>query len=226
MKVRCDLNDQVALLERVESMKNVIVSTKMSESVVCHPDISLYVQRFRAFAAKSAESFIRLAETLCEAEHKFTSDDFEVFCSEINLPKNSSTYKKLKKIGEAATRFKLCESKLPNAWTTLYQLSKLPVDDFERLVEDDVLTPFTTSKQITDYLTPCTSNEVDKIRDRISISGVAKLSRCEMNDLFDELVSIKNRYNVKLNIDEFDSMRTYVIDPSSPTFDSSDVRAA
>ena len=31
---------------------------------------------------------------------------------------------------------------------------------------------------------------------------------------------------VKLNIDEFDSMRTYVIDPSSPTFDSSDVRAA
>ena len=121
-----------------------------------------------------------------------------MFCAEINVAKGSSTYKKLHKIGEQATRFKSCIDKVPSAWTTIYELSKLPGGDFDRLVDDNVLTPFTTNKQISDYLSPVNSNETAKVRDRLTISGIMTLPEAHQFDLISELLDLKARYNLKL----------------------------
>jgi hypothetical protein len=107
-----------------------------------------YVNRYRSFAKASAEHFIGLAETVVQAERELPPAEFERFCDEVRLGKNGSTHRKLKKIGQNASRFRVVLDQLPNNWTTVYELSKLPNEQFDRVVSSGALTPQMTAKEL------------------------------------------------------------------------------
>jgi hypothetical protein len=113
---------------------------------ILSPQVVKYVERYRGLAKQTAEAIIKLAVTLVEAEKELNGVDFKLFCEEVNVPKSGSVYKKLTKIGNEATRFTPFLDKLPNTWTTIYELAKLPSDKFDLVAPG--LNPFITAKQI------------------------------------------------------------------------------
>ncbi len=103
---------------------NSVGSTKVDE----------YVDRYNTFLCKSADAFIGLGETLVEAKEGLKKDEFKVFLEKTGLNNSKSTYSKLLKIGENAPRLRPYVNNLPQSWTTLYALSKLEADQFEKVV--------------------------------------------------------------------------------------------
>ena len=113
---------------------------------VASPQVLSYVTQYQGFLRKTAEAILGLATTLNNAESDLDELGFALFLDEIGLSRNSSTFSKLKKIGEMANRFTPFLDKLPNTWTTIYKLSKLEGPVFDRISSE--LNPFITVKEI------------------------------------------------------------------------------
>ena len=58
----------------------------------------------------------------------------------------------MKVIGKSSARFLSIIERLPNTWTTIYQLAKLDTDDFVTVTRSNVLTPFMTAKELSSAL--------------------------------------------------------------------------
>jgi hypothetical protein len=123
-------------LPKVFPNGNSPVSSKVDE----------YVDRYNAFLCKSADAFIALGETLYEAKENLNKDDFKIFLEKTGLNNSKSTYSKLLKIGEEAPRLRPYVNNLPQNWTTLYALSKLEADQFEKVVPQ--LNAYSTAKEL------------------------------------------------------------------------------
>lgn len=115
---------------------------------VMTPRTMTYIERYRSFARKTAESVIELARTLVEAEETLDQLELREFFREVRIEPKSPVYKKLKVIAEKSTRFYAHMQHLPSAWTTLYKLAALPADDFDRLAQTDALSPHMTATEI------------------------------------------------------------------------------
>jgi len=133
-------------------MTNIVSGTTpvalVQNGTVISTVVSDYVNRYRTFARKTAEAIIELSVTLIEAKSELSDEEFVIFCETVGLKKGDSTFKKMMKIGEHATRFRPFLSSLPNSWTTLYKLTCLPFDKFDYLAHSGILTPFITAKEI------------------------------------------------------------------------------
>jgi hypothetical protein len=117
---------------------------------VYNPEVEKYVVRYKSFLKKTAEAVLGLAETLAEAKVKLNGVDFHYFCNEVGTPEGSATYSKLLKIAENSARFQPFVDRLPNTWTTIYKLAKLPSEKFERVSAN--LTPFITAREINEIV--------------------------------------------------------------------------
>jgi hypothetical protein len=100
------------------------------------------------FAKKTAESIIKLAVTLVEAEHTLLAKEMFDFCDKVGLQHDSSNYRKLMKIGQEASRFEPFLDRLPSSWTSLYKLAKLEKDQFDHLTQDQRFTRTMTAADI------------------------------------------------------------------------------
>ena len=110
------------------------------------PKVDEYVDRYNALLCKSADAFIGLGETLVEARDNLRKDGFKLFLEKTGLNNSKSTYSKLLKIGESAPRLRPYVNNLPQNWTTLYALSKLEPDQFEKVVPQ--LNAYSTAKDV------------------------------------------------------------------------------
>jgi hypothetical protein len=115
---------------------------------VMTPLTMTYIERYRSFARKTAESVIELARTLVEAEETLDQLQLREFFREACIEPNSPVYKKMKVIAEKSTRFDNHMQRLPSAWTTLYKLAALPANDFDRLAQTDAISPHMTAHEI------------------------------------------------------------------------------
>jgi len=66
-----------------------------------------------------------------EARQALDNYQFENFCKEVGYRDNSSTIRKFIAIGKVYPRFIEYADQLPSAWTTIYQITQIPADDFE-----------------------------------------------------------------------------------------------
>jgi hypothetical protein len=107
-----------------------------------------YINKYKGFAKAGAEGVIEQCRMLVGAEDVLGKRYFKMFCDEINLDPKSSTFRKLKAIGDKAHRLIVAVDKMPNSWTTLYELARLDADVFDRLVTSDILRPSTTAAEI------------------------------------------------------------------------------
>lgn len=177
-------------------MENVVVvaaaapSTFQNGNAVISPLVSTYAQRYRSFLVKSAEAILGLAQTLMEAKETLDEVELSIFLDEVNLKKGSPTYSKLLKIGEALPRFQPFIDKLPNTWTTVYELSKLEPRSFDRIASS--LNPFITAKEIKDLLDQKTAKPTNKVD--LSLI-VADLDTDQKSKLYEEIKKLKERFH-------------------------------
>jgi hypothetical protein len=113
------------------------------------------VEQYKTFAKRSAENVIRAAETVFIASREFelSPEDLQTFKKRVGLDqRDDSTYRKLRKIGEEVTRFEPFVHRLPNSWTTLWELAKLDPDQFDQVTEDSRFAPAMTAAELDDIL--------------------------------------------------------------------------
>jgi hypothetical protein len=108
---------------------------------------------YRGFVKQSAESIIKRAEIIYEAEAKLgknaISYTFTRFCKELGYdnPKHSNV-KKMLVIGKRASRFYPVLDRVSDNSTTIYKLATLDDADFQRVTEDERFTSKMTAKDL------------------------------------------------------------------------------
>jgi hypothetical protein len=114
--------------------------------------IDALVERFKLFSKQTAESILEQSHTVYRVSREFGLDYRTDFCQRVGLSPEGSTHKKLVAIGKQYTRLHAHVDRLPNSWTTIYDLAKMDVDAFNKLIKGDVLSPYVTAKQIGEAL--------------------------------------------------------------------------
>lgn len=173
---------------------NLPATSVPNGTAVINPVVAGFVERYRGFLRATAESLLGISRTLIEAEAKLDLVEFSMFLDEIGLQKDSSTYRKLKSIGESFSKLNPFVERLPNAWTTLYKLSRMEPGDFARV--SSRLTPFITAKEIDELLGP--SRKKNPANTDLSLD-VAALDTVQKSELYEEVKKLKERFGFTLS---------------------------
>lgn len=95
-----------------------------------------YVFWFKAQQRKSARATLEMCRTTYEASRMLRESDFATFCLDVGYKDDSSTIRKFLAIGKVYPRLIDYAEKLPVAWTSIYMLTQIPADDFERCIKE------------------------------------------------------------------------------------------
>lgn len=131
---------------------NIIKSNRTTNLTVVDndlaPEVQKYSQQFLSFAKASTENTIAMCELLNRAKIEFKQKEsnnknkaFNALCKTIGYTKgaNDPTIKKFVRIGENAERFKPYIDRLPNSWTTLYEITQLEPELFDQAIENGAI---------------------------------------------------------------------------------------
>jgi len=113
--------------------------------------VSDFVDRFKRVSRHGVENTIRLATILVEAEAGLSTAEFETFCNDVLIKRGKSEHKKFRTIGKNAARFEQHMDKLPNNWTTIYDLAKMDSTQFDKLVAEGRLSPRLKAREILEF---------------------------------------------------------------------------
>ena len=172
------------------------------------PRISELVEKYRSILKQTGTKIVDQAKTIYEAEETFGRRDQIAFYQAVGLDPDSSTVRKLKTVGKYATRFEPHLDKLPQTWTTLYELAKLPADEFRKVVDSGCLSPHVTAQQIRDVVRGKKPPRPRTRRAAIDLSA-AKDGR----GLYQKLRAIAGEHGVELIVDT-QTMKEY--EPANP----------
>lgn len=125
---------------------------KVTGSFQLSPAVEQYIERYRSHAKRTVESILRLGETIVEAEQQLSRNDIMIFCQEVGIEHNGPTFRKLRKIGQQSARFLPVLERVPNSWTTVYELAKMDKDQFTSIVEAEALTATATMKELKAFI--------------------------------------------------------------------------
>lgn len=161
--------------------------------------VDSYVNKYRSLLKKSGSSIIEQAKMIYEVEGELGDKYTAAFYEKVGLQRNGATVRKLRIIGENFTRFQPYLEKIPNTWTTLYDLARLSTDEFKKVVDAELLTPFVTAQEIRTLLRGRPPQDTTpRRRARVSIDLAAA------NDgkgLFAEITKLTKQFGVELFID-------------------------
>ena len=104
-------------------------------NLIAH-DRAHYVEEFKRGVEKTARATLDTCRVVYEASRMLDSYQFQNFCKEIGYRDNSSTIRKFIAIGKVYPRFIQYADQLPSGWTTIYQITQIPADDFERYLKN------------------------------------------------------------------------------------------
>ena len=94
-------------------------------------DRAFYVTAFKRGVEKTARATLDMCRVVYEARNALDNYQFENFCKEVGYRDGSSTIRKFIAIGKVYPRFIGLADQLPHAWTTLYQITQIPADEFD-----------------------------------------------------------------------------------------------
>jgi hypothetical protein len=179
-------------------MENVVAFNQPSDPVqngtaLVTPIVALFVDRYRGFLRTTAESILGLARTLIDAEANLDDVELSIFLDQVGVHQDSSTYRKLKSIGENVPRLNPFVERLPNTWTTIYKLSRMEVNDFARVSEN--LTPFITAKQIDELIGVNRKKNGQSTDLSLDVSG---LNTSQKSELYNELKKLRESFMFKM----------------------------
>lgn len=171
------------------------------DAEVIDATVGAYVERFNKSMKATAESIIDMGNTIYEASRYLGEVPLAQFCEQIGMNSTDPMFKKLKKIGENHARLEANVSKLPNTWTTIYKLAAMKQEDFTKIVDAEVLTPFVTAKEINECLgttkvkTADTASKANSITISVSSGNVANAAL-----LVAKIEELKQQFNFELDV--------------------------
>jgi len=128
-----------------------------------------YVFHFKAHARNTARAALEMCRIVYSAHKMLSEEQFERFCTSVGYKDTSSTIRKFITIGKVYPRLINYAESLPIAWTSIYQLTQIPADDFERCIA----TGFAFNKMTGSEL----KELVDKTRDANDIRSPFKTDK-------------------------------------------------
>lgn len=118
------LGKDVGIFAAVSSDSNVKVSFYLSER-------EKYVSEFNLWSKKTAQASLETGRVVYEAKQNLSKDEFKAFVGDI---KAGPTIRKYLAIGKHYDKFYQYAELLPNAWTSIYEITLLPAEVFDALV--------------------------------------------------------------------------------------------
>ena len=143
-------------------------------------DLTPFVNRFITASRKSAKNVIELATVIGETYATLNEDQFKDFCKKIGYTTRSAYVSKMKTIYGNLDRFKDVMQDLPGNYTTIYDLARMPLAQFEKLVANCGIKSTMKAPKIVKEVTPKkpASNCVVKITwSMMSTHGLMALQR-------------------------------------------------
>ncbi len=124
----------------------------------------------------------------------FNSNDF-----------NLLTMKKFLRIGESAERFRPYLDRLPNSWTTLYEITQLDESLFERAIEEGAINIKMLGKEVKNlkeaHLPPSEKRiAISEKKPSVEISLSADLDKPTLESFLKELEVLKFNYKLEIQI--------------------------
>lgn len=142
-------NDEAEVAAKVETMaaapavKQQYVTPEKWEFTVAEDDDKIeakgrqaYVWYFKAHQRRTAVASLQMCRVVYEANKCLTDYEFDEFCKNIGYVPKSSTIRKFLVIGKVYPRLINYADQLPAAWTSIYALTQMPADDFERCIAE------------------------------------------------------------------------------------------
>jgi len=94
-----------------------------------------YVWYFKAHQRRTAIASLQMCRIVYEASKTLDDSDFDEFCKNIGYKAESSTVRKFTVVGKVYPRLIKYADQLPAAWTSIYALTQMPADEFERCIK-------------------------------------------------------------------------------------------
>lgn len=139
------------MIKRVKDEMSAVVSVP-NGTAAAGTKLEHFIARGRSLLAQTALGIIGFAVTVIEAEAELSPAEFAQFCAGVGLDPGGSSLRKVKKIGQEASRFEPFIDKTPGHWTTLHVLAVLEKPEFDQVVHDDRYGPMITAKTINTIL--------------------------------------------------------------------------
>lgn len=152
------------------------------------------VEKFRGFTKQAAASIIEMAKVLVQAKVVLSSENFAYFCEKVGVDPDGTTCRKLKIIGDHASRFDAVIDKLPNNWTTIYGLARLPANEFDLLAKDDVITPFMKASELPNHR----SSKKSGAASQTFTLSMPSFDESTVRELIQELRRLEERFGLQL----------------------------
>jgi hypothetical protein len=150
------------------------------------------VEQYQTFARQTVEGIVMMGVTVLAAE-TLGPQRLEEFCERVKVDRKGSSFRKLRAIGHAAQRFEPLIERLPNNWTTLYQLAQLPPAQLEEVSQDDRFCSIMTAKDLRSIQSEPIPNPVSFTKDIfIDVSEVKDLVL-----LFEKLDELKDDLGIQ-----------------------------
>lgn len=148
IKVDC-VNAKVSVTAGTKSSKKaasnapvIDLTPKLSVERAIEDDATLvaqprahYVAAFKRGVEKTARATLETCRVVYEASRMLDSYQFQNFCKDIGYRDNSSSIRKFIAIGKVYPRFIQYADQLPSAWTTIYQITQIPADEFDNYLK-------------------------------------------------------------------------------------------
>jgi hypothetical protein len=120
-------------------------------------------QDFKSYFVKTADNILEMARITTKANLELKGQRYKDFCHLIGFETQSSTLRKLIKIGEKYELLKKNINSLPASWTTLYQISLISPDDIVKYVDVGLINPDLKSKELKSITDPSEVSTKSKI---------------------------------------------------------------
>ena len=166
---------------KTESKKNFNVTVFLT-------DKEQFVQDFHSCAKKTAQATLEMCKVVYDAKHTLTKDNFDSFCREIGQKSSDPTIRKYIAIGEKYYDFINYADKLPNAWTTIYNLTLINSNTFLALIAANENFAIMTAKKIKLLISAskaATSNSSQNSSNTSSTTATADSNVIVSDDLVD-----------------------------------------
>ena len=139
-----------------------------------------YINRFVVAYKKSAKNVIELATVIGESYANLDEKSFTSFCKEIGYTTRSSYVSKMKTIYTNLDRFQELKDALPGNYTTIYDLARMPIEQFNELVANGKVTSTMRAPKVVkepNQNTPAKGIVVKVKWDTLSMMGLTALTR-------------------------------------------------
>jgi hypothetical protein len=110
--------------------------------------------RVNTLSKHSTENLLEIGLVFLDAKRLLNESEHNEFLKETQYLENTSTVRKWERIGQAHLRLKSVSHLLPPVFTTIYKLSQLETSELNVLIENKILRPSVTTKEIDAELNP------------------------------------------------------------------------